>query len=283
MAGMRRVGQRCHVACREAKRRLGCRVYMTALGFWAIALSSTAAGVECAENAALHYWVAFALCPPETEIISAATTDDPRFGFGIPVSQELANQFSGRGARALEHLHRGAKVVSCEWGTNLRKNGPHDDVVHGEKAHGLGRLALLRARWRFEHDNWESGVRDVIATMRLARHVGRDKVSFNIRYGCMLDAMAIGTAAAYLPDMPRQARQMLAAELDALPNPTSMREAVLYHVNAIDWAIERFERTEDPGRLRELVATISSKDEAERIMRLAGNAEGLARISHHAD
>src|SRR5262245_40621521 len=98
------------------------------------------------ENAALHYWVAFTLCPAETPTISATTSDDPKLGFSVPVSDELAKTFRGQGHRALEHLYRGAKLETCGWGTDLRKYGPGDEIVHGEKAHALARLALLRAR-----------------------------------------------------------------------------------------------------------------------------------------
>src|SRR6185312_13375135 len=79
---------------------------------------------EESRNAALQYWVAFAMCPPETEALSNATaTDHEKYGFGIPVSQELAKYFRGDGERALVHLHRGAKLRSCEWATDLRRDG----------------------------------------------------------------------------------------------------------------------------------------------------------------
>ena len=61
--------------------------------------------LEESRNAALQYWVAFALCPSETEALSNATTGHEKFGFGVPVSQELANSFRGDGERALVHLH----------------------------------------------------------------------------------------------------------------------------------------------------------------------------------
>ncbi len=241
--------------------------------------ASVVDAAENSENAALQYWAAFALCPEETEEISAATSDDEKLGFGIPVSQELARNFWGDGERALEYLHRGARLPSCEWGTNLRKYGPGEEIIHGELAHGLARIALLRARWRFEHGNWDAGIHDVIATMMLGRHIGRDKICYNVHCGCMLEAMATVTAAVYLPRMPERALTRLAAELDALPPPTSMREVVLYHENAIDWAVDHFEQAENERKLFEIVASLSSKDEAKKILQLAGNAEGLIRLA----
>ena len=105
--------------------------------------SSSAA--DNSDNAALQYWIAFSLCPPETRVISNATSDDETVGFGIPVSQKLAESFQGDGAKALEYLHRGTKLSSCEWGTDLRRDGPRVAVPYGEKAHALARISLLRS------------------------------------------------------------------------------------------------------------------------------------------
>jgi hypothetical protein len=52
---------------------------------FAASLPATASPIgllEESRNAALQYWVAFALCPPETEALSAATTDHEKFRFG---------------------------------------------------------------------------------------------------------------------------------------------------------------------------------------------------------
>jgi hypothetical protein len=111
----------------------------------------------------------------------------------------------------------------------LREYGPRVAARYGEKAHALARLALLRARWRFEHGDWDGGNDDVIATMRLGRHVGRGKIWYNLHFGCMLEAMSTGAAAFYLPRIPGKARKRLAQELDQLPPVTSMREVALYY------------------------------------------------------
>lgn len=233
---------------------------------------------EESQNAALQYWVAFALCPPDTETLSAATTDHEKYGFGVPVSQELAKSFRGDGERALVHLHRGAKLRSCEWATDLRRDGPKVAAPYGRKARVLARVALLRARWRFEHGDWDRGIEDVIATMMLARHIGRGKIWYNLYFGCQIEAMAIGTAAFYSPRMPEESRGRLARTLKSLPPFTSMREVVLYQEGAIDWAIDNFKRAEKEGRLPELVASICEED-AKKVLATARDAEALCKLA----
>ena len=128
---------------------------------------------------------------------------------------------------------------------------------------------------RFEHGDWDGGIDDLIATMMLGRHIGRGKIWHNVHFGCMLEAMATGTAAFYLPRMPETARQRLTRDLGLLPPPTSMREVVLhYEENAFDWAIDNFERAEKEGRLLELVASISGKENAKKALELCTTPTG---------
>jgi hypothetical protein len=207
------------------------------------------------QNAALQYWVAFALCPRENSTLSRATTDDEKLGFGVPVSQELAQYFRGDGERALLHLHRGAKLSTCDWATDQRLDGPKVAAPYHKNAHALARVALLRARWRFEHGDWDGGIE------------------------CMLETMATGTLAFYLPRMPEKARERLARELELLPPFTSMREVVLYYQNNIDWAIDNFKRAEKEGRLLELIVSLMGEDEAKKVLEMAKDAEGLCKLA----
>ena len=116
--------------------------------------------------------------------------------------------------------------------------------------------------------------------MMLGRHIGRGKIWHNVHFGCMLEAMATGTAAFYLPRMPETARQRLTRDLGLLPPPTSMREVVLhYEENAFDWAIDNFERAEKEGRLLELVASISGKENAKKALELAHDADGMIKLA----
>ena len=93
-------------------------------------------------------WLAFSQCPPLTDALSGATSDDPKYGFAVPVSWQMGEIFVGDGDRALVHLHRGAVLSRCDWGTDLRRDGPNvtsRNAPYGQKAQVLARLALLRA------------------------------------------------------------------------------------------------------------------------------------------
>ena len=215
-----------------------------------------------APNAALQYWIAFSLCPEERGPWALTTTNDPNVGFGVPVADALMEHVnSDDGQRALVHLHRGAQCAACAWGTDLRKDGPGLAAPQGQEARALARLALLRARWRFEHGDWQEGTDDVLATMILGRHIGRDKVWHNIHFGCMLETMCTTTLAVYLPRMPAQLRRDLRKRLESLPSATPLRYAAIHSLGAIDWAREQFARMSERERV-ELLESLADEEMA---------------------
>ena len=238
-----------------------------------------------AENAASQYWLAFSECRSHAQCVDLATGDDEKFGFAVPVGEELASYFQGHGEQALIYLHRGAALSRCEWGTDLRKGpvrGFAGSQIYGEKAHYLARVALLRARWRFEHGDWDGGIDDVMATLALGRHLGRDKICVSVHFGCMLTGMSTFTPAVYLRQMPAQARRRLARQLKALPPATPMREVVLNHKKLIDWAIEKFQNAKDQEQLFALLVSISDQPYAEKIFQLADTAARLVKLAEAA-
>jgi hypothetical protein len=140
---------------------------------------------------------------------------------------------------------------------------------------------LLRARWRFERDLWNEGINDVIATMIMARHIGRDKVVSTIHYGVQIESMSVVTAAVYLPRMPEKARARLSARLDSLPPFTTMHEVFRHYEKVIDWFIDYARQAEKDGLLRKRIAAFSSPDNAKAIWGKARDAAGLARLAEN--
>lgn len=240
---------------------------------------------EPAPNAALEYWMAFALIPNLSSAdivkIDSATGDHPTYGFAVPVRPELKRFFHGSGERALARLQRASELSFCTWGTDLRKDG-QPPAPYAEKAHFLARLSLLRARWRFERGLWNEGIDDVIATMVMARHIGRDKVVFTIHFGVMIESMSVVTAAVYLPRMPAKPRARLSAKLKSLPPFTSMQEVFQHREKGIDWFIDYARQAEKDGQLRERIEAISSPDTAMAVLGNAHDAAGLARLAEDA-
>ena len=111
--------------------------------------------------------------------------------------------------------------------------------------------------------------------MVLGRHIGRGKISATIHLGCQIETIAIGTLAFYVPRMPEE-RVRLARELDSLPPFTPMSEVVLYHQNAIDWAIDNFKRAEKEGRLSELIESLSDKEVARKVLEMVAMPRAFA-------
>jgi hypothetical protein len=236
---------------------------------------------ERPQNAALQYWLAFAIMPmgslEDFRKIEGATTDNPALGFAVPVRRELEHFFSRPpGREALDRLHRASHFSHCTWGSDLRADGS-PPVPYAEKAHQLARLSLLRARWRFEHAEWNDGVDDVIATMVMARHIGRDRVWPTIHFGVMIESMSVVTAAVYLPRMPAETRVWLAGKLASLPPFTTMEEVCRASEKSIDWFVSMVGQAEKQGRLREAIARLSSPSEAGAILGETHDAAGLIK------
>jgi hypothetical protein len=234
------------------------------------------------ENAALQYWLAFGLIPDlrRNASIWKASSDDAEFGFAVPVSAELAACLDEQCTQALVHLHRGTRLSCCDWGTDLRLDGLKLRAPFDQKCWDLARVALLRARWSFEHGDWDGGIDNVIATMRLARHLSRDKLWHSIHFGCMIEGMATGTSAVYLQNMPMPALDELQKSLASLPPFTSMREAILYSENAIDWALDEFKKANTEEQLRETLNSIAhSADFARDVFDRVHNRDGLVQMA----
>jgi hypothetical protein len=131
-----------------------------------------ASAQQSAENAALRYWMAFAVLqdPPA----DTATSD-----LLLRVADGKAPWDEGRlgpildaNADALEIMRRGSTLRSCDWGIEYDL-GPRAPIAHLAKARVLGRLNVLaglrltaRGRMSDAVDRWLAGV-------RFSQHVAR--------------------------------------------------------------------------------------------------------------
>ena len=133
----------------------------------AVCLLAPALAGAAEPNAALSYWKAFHFMPRmnqnEIKVVSewktAKLEDLPPFVEGTPAW--------------LTFLHRGAKIKECNWGQDYDEDGIHHLLPHLDKGRMMTRLALAKARYRFEQADTEGGVEDVLAVLALARHLGR--------------------------------------------------------------------------------------------------------------
>ena len=103
---------------------------ITAFVLIATFLQSSELGVlnadEPVPNAALEHWTAFALIPnvssSDSVKIDSTTSDNPTYGFAVPVRSEFKQFFLGSGEQALARLQRASEFSYCTWGTDLRNN-----------------------------------------------------------------------------------------------------------------------------------------------------------------
>ncbi|MCA9095209.1 MAG: hypothetical protein KDA68_17100 [Planctomycetaceae bacterium] len=234
------------------------------------------------DNAAIHYWVAFSYCSKfaQNRNIQEATVYETDTGFGVPVSEELARVLNGQVEYGLQELHRGSKLSRCDWATDFRADGPFVRPPQGDMAHGLARVSLLRARWRFERKEWNKGIDDVVATFILARQIGRDQYWANLHNGCMIENMCTSTISVYLLEMPESARDYLEKELESLPKFTPMKEAILASDELIEWAIQAAKEADKAGELEKFVSKLivdDDPDELKKVMNQVGDLDGLIR------
>jgi hypothetical protein len=161
-------------------------------------------------NAALKYWIGFGLLPAldkDQEKLVQEWDKVPLDAAAVKIINQAEN--------SLQYLHRGAALTRCDWAPNY-EDGVRLLLPHLSKARTLAGLAGLRARHRFEQGNPKAGMADVVAMLRLARHVETDPIMVNHMVGYVIEGMAIHVAAAHLPAAKATLADVTAA-LDRLP------------------------------------------------------------------
>ncbi len=242
--------------------------------------SPLAAAEDLPANAALKYWQAFAAMPrlvgdKTGERVWDASTDA---GIVQPVDEELAEFLqSWQCTWALRLLHRGAKLQHCDWGLDVEEDGINVLLPHPGKARHLMRISLLSARYNFEQGRQSEGIDDVIATIRLGRHVGRDGVTISILAGYSIEHVANFVVAAYLPQMDTKALASLEAELDRLPPLTPIHESIQNERYYLEWFVDRYEQADDNGRSK-LCHDITDSEEAAKTLLEADIAKLAAEL-----
>jgi hypothetical protein len=125
---------------------------------------------ENAQNAALRYWMAFALMrdPPS----DAATTDllaSVEAGRAAWNEARLAPILDPNG-QALETMRRATRLESCDWGLEVEL-GPYTPIAHLARAGVLARLNTLAGIRSSAAGRTDEAVDRWIAGIRFARHV----------------------------------------------------------------------------------------------------------------
>ncbi|MFO0930057.1 MAG: hypothetical protein U0736_24040 [Gemmataceae bacterium] len=186
-----------------------------------LSLLTTAAGAaDPPANAALTYWPGFALLPRLEEkhwkILGDLET--------VKLDRE-ADQLVRSAGQTLRFLHHGAAIPRCDWDLPY-EDGFHMLLIHVDKGRTVGRLALLRARQRFERKEYRAGADDALATIALARHLAADRVIVTLLVQTAMEEQAIHLLARHLPSADAATRTAVRDRLDRLPPPGTLRAAL---------------------------------------------------------
>jgi hypothetical protein len=184
--------------------------------------SAAATPDPLADNAALHYWRAFAVMPNLTDDQEAAVAElVDELG---PVKTLVAGAVSSSEG-AMKELRRGASRPRCAWGTPL-EDGVNTLLPHCAKARQLARMACAHAHVAFQGGRRSEAIDDLAAAMTLGRHLGDDGLLIALLVDYAIEGRAIQVAARHLDELKPVELDDFAARIDRLPAATTMRRAI---------------------------------------------------------
>lgn len=204
-------------------------------------------------NAALSYWQAFALLPPIDDKTRERMASIMR---GDSAVDDDMRKLVAASDNSLVFLYRGASIESCGWGLAF-ETGPYAYLPHLGKARELSRIALIRARIRFEAGQVEEGMNDTIAAIQLARHAGQDGVIvlINILVGFAIESEAIETIVDSLHRLNQQQRNEFEQRIDQFQPGIDMKAALQGERDVfLGWLIREIESDRSRDRILELAS-----------------------------
>jgi hypothetical protein len=148
--------------------------YLLTTGLIAVCLLASRADAQApSTNAALRYWMAFAVMhdPPAGQAtaelldrVAAGTAawDEGKFGKLLDDNRE-----------ALEMMQRATKLPSCDWGLEYEL-GSSTPIAHLAKARALGRLNGISGTRLASRGQWAQAVDVWLAGVRFSQHVAHD-------------------------------------------------------------------------------------------------------------
>jgi hypothetical protein len=202
------------------------RFVVAAVGVLLASAGVQAADVPAHRNAALQYWLAFERLPKyNLSDVEKKLLDEWQTAPFTPENVEILRRWQS----PLIYLHRGAELKDCVWPSAL--NAPRDGIgvlMPQQDARTLAAVALLRARYRFECGRPEAGFDDVLAVVRLARHVGRDGGLIALLIERSVEEQAIRCVAGNLgwAARDRDALRVFLRKWDKLPRATTVADAI---------------------------------------------------------
>ena len=195
---------------------------MKTLMTFAVAACLVAAGADAqppATNAALRYWMAFAVMhDPPADQATAQLLDRVAAGTSLWDEAKLGKLLDDN-REALDIMQRATTLASCDWGLEYER-GPNTPIAHLAKARVLGRLngvagTRLAARGQLAQavDVWLAGV-------RFSQHVAHDGTLISLlsaRLALSPSLKSLARAASQ-PSLDAAHRRQIADTVRAIPD-----------------------------------------------------------------
>jgi len=248
-----------------------------AIGYYFFFASLAVAISANADEAASNYLLAaLELGGSVPDYVDSATTDHPETGFSTRLSDKQISYLKQPSvASALDRFDKATSFRECVW--SRYSNSSWSSAQLNDRLHGLARVALLRARIRYEAGRWMQGNQSVDRVRIMARHMALQARPFE--HQCfMIENMANGTAAAYLFQFPPAAiadllerhrrvgvfspkARMLADEADRFKMLAEDFDSALVPVDKLLEFVEPYLVTEaDRRRFRDMSRTDAAAD-----------------------
>jgi hypothetical protein len=188
------------------------------------------------DNAALKYWLAFAMMPTLTD-----AEDDLVIHWRGKAPDKAVADVLAKSDAALKLLHEATQYEYCNWG--LPKDGPDTPMPHLGKARELTRLACLRARYRAVTGEGDGAVKDLLDAFTLSRQCNADGTLISLLVRIVTQRIAASGAANVVKRLDQNQLKRLAEGLDSLPRAHGMREALLNESeDCVGWWVNRLKR-----------------------------------------
>ena len=168
-------------------------------------------------NAALRYWMAFALLQDSSA--SAATTD-----LLVRVAEGSAPWDEGRlgpildaNAEALEIMGRASNLRSCDWGVEYEL-GPHAPSPHLARARVLGRLAVLSGMRLAARGQTSDAVDRWLIAIRFSQHLAQGGTLISLLSAHSILLPSLRALAGEVSRLTPESRSRIDVALRALPD-----------------------------------------------------------------
>lgn len=150
------------------------RLLIVVAALWCGAALPAAPGetTPCSENAALRYWMAFALME-NPAVGSELANRLEQVAQGLEPWHESLAPVVERNRQAIETMHRGSRFATCNWGFEheLLADAP---IAHLSRARALARLNVLYGMRLMDAGKRAEAVDAWLAGIRFSAHVAAD-------------------------------------------------------------------------------------------------------------